>query len=73
LIKKNFLALTIPDKPRNPHQKYILTEAGMKHVRARKFGSLENVLEIVRIKELSASGSILYVVHENLLLCYKQA
>jgi len=27
------LALTIPDKPRSPHQKYILTEAGMKYVK----------------------------------------
>lgn len=34
LIEKDFLALTIPDKPRSPHQKYILTEAGMKHVKA---------------------------------------
>jgi len=34
LIEKGFLALTIPDKPRSPHQKYILTEAGMKHVKA---------------------------------------
>ena len=28
LIEKDFLALTIPDKPRSPHQKYILTETG---------------------------------------------
>jgi len=34
LIEKGFLALTIPDKPRSPHQKYILTEAGMKYVKA---------------------------------------
>lgn len=34
LIEKDFLALTIPDKPRSPHQKYILTKAGMKHVKA---------------------------------------
>jgi len=33
LIEKDFLALTIPDKPRSPHQKYILTEAGMKYVK----------------------------------------
>jgi hypothetical protein len=33
LIKKGFLVLTIPNKPRSPHQKYILTEAGMKHVK----------------------------------------
>jgi len=33
LIKKGFLALTIPDKPRSPNQKYILTEAGMKHIK----------------------------------------
>ncbi len=30
LIEKDFLALTIPDKPRSPHQKYILTEVGAK-------------------------------------------
>ena len=30
LIEKGLLALTIPDKPRSPHQKYILTEAGAK-------------------------------------------
>ena len=34
LIEKGFLALTVPDKPRSPHQKYILTAAGMKHVKA---------------------------------------
>ncbi len=33
LIEKDFLVLTIPNKPRSPHQKYILTEAGMKHVK----------------------------------------
>jgi hypothetical protein len=35
LIKKGFLALTIPNKPRSPHQKYILTEAGKKHVKGK--------------------------------------
>jgi ATP-dependent DNA helicase RecG len=35
LIKKGFLALTIPDKPRSPHQKYILTEAAKKHVKGK--------------------------------------
>ena len=35
LIKKGFLALTIPDKPRSPHQKYILTEVGKKHVKGK--------------------------------------
>ena len=31
LIEKGLLALTIPDKPRSPYQKYILTEVGAKH------------------------------------------
>jgi len=29
-MRVNHLALTIPDKPGNPHQKYILTETGKK-------------------------------------------
>jgi len=30
LIKKGLLGLTIPNKPRSPYQKYILTDAGRK-------------------------------------------
>jgi hypothetical protein len=41
LIEKDLLALTIPDKPRSPHQTYTLTEAGRKCVQAGKIRILK--------------------------------